>query len=53
MKNKYEHAEYVRGYESGMAAARAMGPTAGWTHSEALLFALIGVLFGIFVRGWL
>jgi hypothetical protein len=44
---------YIAGYQAGLETGQAMVPSTGFTKGEALLFALIGVLFGIFVRGWL
>lgn len=44
---------YNAGFDAGFKTAQAMGPATGWTHSEALLFTLIGVWIGIVIRGWL
>jgi len=53
MKTDRDVDTYNAGFDAGFETATAMGPSTGWTHGEALLFTLVGVLFGIFVRGWL
>lgn len=53
MKTYRDPDVYNAGFDAGFKTAQAMGPATGWTNGEALLFALIGVLFGIFLRGWL
>lgn len=53
MKPSDDMDTFNAGFDAGFDTAKAMGPSTGWTNGEVLLFTLVGVLFGIFLRGWL